>query len=78
MKKLIVAQAERVINQTRLHYSRSQPMPKEYSKHFAHAEPTRTPSSIQHAFVNAVVKANHRHQGKQECARRIRQSGRSI
>ena len=61
MKKLIVAQAERVINQTKLHYFHSQPMHKGYSRHFAHAEPTRAPSAIQHAFVDAVVKTTCPH-----------------
>lgn len=61
MKKLIVAQVERVINKTQLHSHRSQPKPKSYSRHFAHAEPMRSPSVIQHAFVDAVVKATPSH-----------------
>ena len=56
MKKLIVAQVERVINRARLHPYHSQPLPRSYSKRFDSAKGTPTPTVVQHAFVNAVVR----------------------
>lgn len=57
MRKLIVAQAERVINRTEERHYFSQPMPRNYSRHKAHAAPVKAPTAIQLAFVNAVVRA---------------------
>ncbi len=57
MKKLIVAQVERVINKTPLRPFRSRPLPPQYSRHKAHAAPVMVATAVQHAFVDAVVKA---------------------